>query len=103
LKENWGKVWVSFAEEELSGILMAKFWVDDFSGKWFGTEQHWYVKPQFRNTLAGARLFKIFELETIIRGCARVDVNQPLKNSGLANFYARHGYSPAGVVFMKDS
>lgn len=79
VNDDRGVVFLSTHGFDVTGILCAYVYEDDFSGHRFGLEGHWFVTKEHRGTLAGGRLLHEFEREARDRKCHSIFVAKQVR------------------------
>jgi len=89
---------------EVIGVLGGIFAPRSYWPGSFASETFFWIVPQHRGGLTGARLLKEFEEEARRRGCAVVHVGHKhhFGAEEMARFYKRFGYSPMEVMYQKE-
>jgi GNAT superfamily N-acetyltransferase len=105
VRDNMGAFYVAHDDAGTpAGVLGAFFSPELFSGDLQAQEAFWFVAPEFRKTRAALLLLNAFEAEAKARNCKQIlMVHLELPNAaGLAQLYARRGYSRCEQFFRKN-
>lgn len=103
--ENSGYVWLAFADQEPAGLLMTikqpNMWNKNVIEL---REIVWYVRPQFRKSLLGGRLFNEFNRSADqLMSLGKIDVcfTTKMATTDTINL-ERRGFRPTETTYIKE-
>lgn len=91
--------------EEEEKALMVVTWIDNhplFKGHKVALELLWYVKPEFRGSLVGPKMFVKYEQWARDNGCTIILADNIGDAPKIDRFYENSGYSLIEKKFMKE-